>query len=227
LTNVKKYGMMETNIGRRTKMARGLGAIMAEVKMAEARDRIERGDSIVCPVCGAEMEFNGCVWLCYEDNMPDDLRIAAEAAGFNPAAYYPHDGGIDVLAVVWDGENVRAILRPARDKGHFGGWLFEAADPDEKGDVPALVREYGLLWAEWAPDRLVGPNDPIMDKGKVYVHGVAFTPEEFVESYVMGGECPHMLPAYAPECGYKGECPYQGAGHYLPICGRPKEVGDE
>ena len=45
-------------------MAKGLGAIMAEVSMAQAKARIGAGESISCPLCGQEMEFNGCAWFC-------------------------------------------------------------------------------------------------------------------------------------------------------------------
>lgn len=139
-------------------MAKGLGAIMAAQKQTAARWRIEEGISIACPVCGAEMEYNGSVWVCrgIEANMPSDLRAAAEAAGFDPLAFYVKDGAIDALAAVVDEEEeIRVYLIPANKNGRFGGWVVTVADIDEKGREPELIAKFGWTWADWVPNRFV------------------------------------------------------------------------
>lgn len=119
---------------------------------------------VLCPVCGQPMEANLAV-LAHKApmsdpgkfakaDMPDDLKEALLDNGFNPDAFYLHDGAIEVLAIVVDDkDNILFKLQPARDRGRFGGWLI-TADTGDLVEAREAIEKYGWLWQDFVPDRI-------------------------------------------------------------------------
>lgn len=112
-------------------MAIGIGGMMAEV-MGGINVADLRGKWIPCPVCGGPMAVGSMTrqMKCQSDrgeDMPDWLATALKATGFDPWAYYSHDGAIRVLAMAENGVE----LSPMRDRGRFGGWQWEGVPEGE------------------------------------------------------------------------------------------------
>ena len=106
-------------------MAKGPGFYLAALDGALRVAHLQ-GTWIPCPVCGSPMRVGSMTeqMKCSADrdeDMPTWLSSALKAAGFDPWAFYSHDGAIRVLAMAENGVE----LSPMRDRGRFGGWQWE------------------------------------------------------------------------------------------------------
>lgn len=112
-------------------MAKGPGFYLAALDGALRVAHLQ-GTWIPCPICGGPMAVGSMTrqMKCQSDrgeDMPDWLATALKAAGFDPWAYYSHDGAIRVLAMAENGVE----LSPMRDRGRFGGWQWEGVPEGE------------------------------------------------------------------------------------------------
>lgn len=146
--------------------AKGLGAMLAEGKMFM---EIAHDVVVKCPVCGRLMANNGVIWICEQGrNMPQALHDALQAQGYDPWAFYAHDGAVDYLAAIADETGKILIsLEPLRDRGRWGGWAIRPAvsglNPVQMAE---LINTRPWVWWEWVPESIkMVPGRGIADEG--------------------------------------------------------------
>ncbi len=145
-------------------MARGLGAIIAEIQMAETARRISAGEVLQCPLCGGPMENDGAGWFCYNQkpaNVCPELEALIDAFYENAPPEIKADGGVEphqgqiIAAIVEPGNPPRLLaeLRTVRGPGGKtnlrAGRSLDAWNEVDDADLPELVQRYDWTWMEW------------------------------------------------------------------------------
>lgn len=127
-------------------MAKGFGAIMAEVALAEKKWLLESADTVLCPLCGGIMTNDGAGWFCYQAGTPNDSKCPqAVLRG------WLYDDSIQgqVLAIVADQESdppvILAECRAVRGGGGRTNIRVSAVEFGRDAEVPEWISKHGWV----------------------------------------------------------------------------------
>ena len=146
-------------------MAKGLGAIMAQVKIAEEKERLSKGEGVECPLCGREMEGSGVGWFCYggpphrgQCEMLLPLLEAFHELPWDdrPVGHPCNDFQGQTLAAIVDRNGPRILAELTTTRGHGGKTnlrIFES-EGVEPSEIPELVRGLGWTFMDWVHEAI-------------------------------------------------------------------------
>lgn len=129
-------------------MARGLGAIMALVAMAQKEIAIKNLEAPACPLCGGAMQNDGAGWFCYngENNQCPEIGHAGDLYRKAGAGYADEFQGETLAAIVEDGQPV-VRLKTVRGPNAKTNLRIFAEIPDE--EIPAFIATREWVWQDW------------------------------------------------------------------------------
>jgi len=152
-------------------MAKGLGAMLAELEIAASMAKCNEGMLVLCPLCGEEMAYNGVVWYCNNPVHEEWLNDHSEAAYRYQKSGHPvfwRDLNTSRHNRYWDPEMQGLIIamtetgwafstrRGGRGLTNFvvdspDGWRHE--DPETRCRPPALEDWKFAEWVDtnWRP----------------------------------------------------------------------------
>lgn len=128
-------------------MAKGLGQILAQIRMDETKRRLASLESIACPFCGQEMDnIVGNTWFCY-GGPPHE-----EKCSMLPLIEYALGGsweaqGRMVAAVVVGGKPVVEVY-VLRGGGGYSNLSVSPASVIEAQEVPGLIAKHGWTFLD-------------------------------------------------------------------------------
>jgi len=147
-------------------MAKGLGAIMAQVELDSRRARIKRGETVICPLCGQEMEYNGAAWFCrsYRDDRGEHRACIVNDTRIWRAFCNPDEGrwaddwqrGTVLAAILGDDGRPVVVLDVVRGRNGYDALRVTEWGYDHQLDVAAIVRDGQWVWQDWVPDECIG-----------------------------------------------------------------------
>jgi hypothetical protein len=135
-------------------MAKGLGAILAANKLADEKARIESGKSVACPLCGHEMEFNGCAWFCYAEECSTTRQTIFDEYRKQhsyPGAY--EDFQSVMLAAIVEDNKILVEFRTVRGGGGRTNFKVQEGEGVDRASVANLIKNGEWLWLEWIPGK--------------------------------------------------------------------------
>jgi hypothetical protein len=132
---------------------------MAEASMMETLARVKAGKTVLCPLCGHEMQHNGAAWFCRSgegrDPGPCDLSQAFDAYCDPNEGRWSDDWQRTALAaVVLPGPKVVVELRVVRGFGGRDNLRVSGTCGVNDAEVPSLITRHGWTWQEWMPEEV-------------------------------------------------------------------------
>ena len=128
-------------------MAKGFGAIMAEVELAKKKRLLERADTVLCPLCGGIMTNGGAGWFCYQAGTPNDSKCPQVVL----KGWLYNNEGIqgEILAIVADVTSeppvILAECRAVRGGGGRTNIKVSAAEFGRDAEVPEWISKHGWV----------------------------------------------------------------------------------
>lgn len=143
-------------------MAKGLGAIIAEVALDQKRRALDSLEAPACPLCGEPMENDGAGWFCYSDPKTGKCPKLGELRD----AMYAHAGE----EFIWNGgtndtfqfQEFGYILDQTGEKPVILASLFTVRGGSGRtnlkirtygdvrdADIPELIQRHGWMFWDW------------------------------------------------------------------------------
>lgn len=147
-------------------MAKGLGAILVEMAVEERRRKLATLEAPACPVCGEPMTNDGVGWFCYSANTTVDGggENTCLRAGAISEAFYARKSNVGLRHTDFQGQIIAGVVRDddivikfMTVRGPGGATRFRLDCDCDIEEVPAMIREFGWTWMEWA-EEIPNPN---------------------------------------------------------------------